>query len=326
MKNGYLIIVVVLALSFLLVPLLAVEDKTSTGENSAAESANPSGAASESKSAAENEIKLYLSSEKNTVVVKTKEYIIGVVAAEMPAEYAEEALKAQTVAAYTYLCRKAQENSKAEYDITDDSNLDQGYISKEKREEKWGEKAKEYEAKITACVEAVFGKTITYDGEPILAAYHAISSGKTETANNMWGIDFPYLQAENSVGDLLAPEYLSEAVFTAEEFAQKLKALGAEASGDAESYIGESLKSESGTILKITLCGKEITGADVRSAFGLRSAAFELTYSAEKGFVFSVKGYGHGVGMSQFGANYMAQQGSSYDEIILAYYRGVKIS
>lgn len=319
MKNGYLIIVLVLSLSFLLMPLLAVEDKTPG--TSQVTSSEQGGSDSE-----KNEVKVYISSEQKTLTMDCTDYITGVVAGEMPAEYGEEALKAQAVAAYTYLCRKKTENAKEEYDITDDHTIDQAYISKEKRSEKWGDKAPVYEEKIASAVRSVSGKVITYNNELILAAYHAISPGKTETANNIWGKDLPYLQAENSVGDLLAPEYLSEAVFTVADFTERLKKLGATPTGDPQTYIGASLKSDSGTVLKINLCGKEISGTDIRTAFGLRSAAFELSFNSEKGFVFAVKGYGHGVGMSQFGANYMAQQGSTYIQIIEAYYRGAKIT
>lgn len=321
MKNGYLIIVLVLSLSFLLMPILAIDNNRNSSSKK-----SDGFSAQDTENKDENKVKVYISSEKKTITMECSDYIIGVVAAEMPAEYNEEALKAQAVAAYTYLCKKQTENAEQDYDITDDHTVNQAYISKEKRIEKWGDKAELYEKKIASAVNAVSGKVITYNDELILAAYHAISPGKTETASNVWGVDLPYLQVENSIGDLLAPEYLSEAVFSVDDFESKLKELGAVPSEDATSYIGDSLKSESGTVLKINICGKEFSGTDIRAAFSLRSAAFELSFDSDKGFIFSVKGYGHGVGMSQFGANYMAQQGSTFEEIILSYYRGVKIT
>lgn len=321
MKNVYLIITLTLLVAFLLMPLLAVEDqKASFGDETSSSMPN-----AETTSQNIESFSVYLSDEGKTVTLQREEYLIGVMAAEMSPEYHEEALKAQALAAYTYAYRKHLQNaSGAEYDITTDSSLDQGYLSADRRREKWGDRAEEYENKCKAAVQAVAGQLIVYDEQPILAAYHAISPGNTETAQNVWGTDYPYLQSENSAGDLLAPEYLSEVTLSTEDFAGKLEALGCTVSGEAASYIGTSQKSEAGTVLKITLCGKELIGADLRKAFSLRSAAFDLTYR-EGNFVFTVSGYGHGVGMSQFGANYMAQQGSGYADIIAAYYRGVSI-
>lgn len=325
MKNVYLIITLVLILSFLLMPLLAVEKKvdssiTSSGGTSSIEEK------SNSKLQAVENFKVYIPEEEKTITLSAEEYILGVVSAEMPALYHEEALKAQAIAAYTYAYRKYLQNlsAKAEYDVTADSTLDQGYINAEKRKAKWGESAAEYEAKIKNAVLAVKNKLIVFDNQPILAAYHAISSGNTETALNVWQTDYPYLQSQGSIGDLLAPEYLSEAQLAADAFKAKLTELGCTPSDTVTEYIGMVEKSPSGTVMKITLCGKEFTGAKIREAFGLRSAAFDIVLK-ENVFVFSVTGYGHGVGMSQFGADYMAKQGSTYQEIILNYYKGVKI-
>jgi stage II sporulation protein D len=157
-----------------------------------------------------------------------------------------------------------------------------------------------------------------------LAAYHAISAGKTETAKNVWGTDYPYLQSENSVADLLCSEFYSEVIVPKDEFLTKLVELGVENARESEKIIGENKKSDSGTVLNISLCGKNFTGAQIRKAFNLRSAVFDLILK-EDSLVFTVSGYGHGIGMSQFGANYMAQQGSDYKEIITAYYRDIEI-
>lgn len=319
MKQGYFIIIGVLTLSFLLMPLLAVGDKPSKNLPTSAE------VTSSADNDKEEMVKLYISEEEKTIEITVTEYITGVVAAEMPAEYDPEALKAQALASYTYLCRKKSENSDKDYEITNDTATDQGYISLEKRKEKWGDKAAEYEEKILQAVQSVGGKKIVYENSPILAVYHAISPGKTESALNVWGVDEAYLQPVASVGDLLSTEYLSEAVFSVSDFSNIIKSLGAAPTEDPATFLGEAQKSESGTVLKISICQTEFTGAIIRDAFSLRSTAFDLSYNAEKGFVFSVKGYGHGVGMSQFGANYMAKQGSTFEEIIYTFYKGVKI-
>ena len=142
-----------------------------------------------------------------------KEYIFGVVAAEMPALYDEEALKAQAVAAYTFACYRRAENADKAYDLTTDFSTDQSFISEEKAREKWGDKADEYCKKLKNAIDAVENLAVTYDGKPILAVYHALSSGKTEDCKNVWGGAYPYLKAAASPGDILAPDYISKAVF-----------------------------------------------------------------------------------------------------------------
>lgn len=322
MKNLYWIIISVLLLSFLLMPLLAVERK---GEPQGKKHGTSSVVMEQGEKLPPlTSIRVYLTEEKKTVEVSIEEYLLGVVACEMSADAHSEALKAQAVAAYTYAYRKHLQNAAAEYDITTDSSLDQGYLSEAKRSEKWGDQTASKTERVRQAVSAVKNQVIVYKGEPILAAYHAISPGNTETAANVWGTDYPYLQSESSVSDLLAPDYLSEVRKTPEEFKTAMTTLGITPTGEVAAYIGASEKSVAGTVLHITLCGKELTGAAVRDAFSLRSAAFDLKYE-DGAFVFSVMGYGHGVGMSQFGADYMAKQGSDYKEILAAYYRDTEV-
>lgn len=154
--------------------------------------------------------------------ISADDYIFGVVAAEMPALYETEALKAQAVAAYTFACVKKAENAGKSYDLTSDPAVDQSFITREKAKEKWGDKADEYSAKIENAVKSVKDYMITCGGTPILAVYHAISSGKTEDCKEVWGKDIPYLKPVSSEGDKLAPSYLSSAEFTAEVLKQKL--------------------------------------------------------------------------------------------------------
>lgn len=328
MKNMYLIIVLILTMSFLLIPLLATNG-SKEGEKIIISSTSTS----KDEIHTENdefeildEIKVYLTDSQTTLTVEKDEYILGVVAAEISAENNLEALKAQALAAYTFAYRKHIQNSKTnnEYDLTNDSTLDQRYIDEEERRVKWGEKFDDNENKLKKAVEAVKNQLIVYNGEPILAAYHAISAGKTETAKNVWGTDYPYLQSENSVGDLLCADFYSELSVSADDFTKKITELEIQVTGEMDKAIGTIKKSPSGTVLNIEVCGKKVTGAQMREAFALRSAAFDVIYK-EGSFVFTVSGYGHGVGMSQFGANYMAQQGSDYKEILSAYYRGVEI-
>lgn len=256
------------------------------------------------------------------IEMTVEDYLFSVVAAEMPALYETEALKAQTVAAYTYaMCKAAR--SEEEYDITDDSSIDQAFISREEALAKWGEEAPTYEEKIRSAVKSVLYETITYDGQLILAAYHAISSGRTENAADTWGGNYAYLTSVDSSGDKLSPNYLSTAEFTADELKEKLAEYVA-LSGDGSGWIGEISRTDTGTVLTAVIGGKSISGGNIRKALSLRSANFDIAFSGGK-FIFTVRGYGHGIGMSQYGAHYMAMQGKNYKEILLHYYPGCKV-
>lgn len=255
--------------------------------------------------------------------IKTSDYIFGVVAAEMPALYEKEALKAQAVAAYTFALNRKSENKNKSYDITDNHITDQSFITEKAAREKWGEKADEYVEKIKSAISDTENEVITYNGSPITAVYHAISSGKTETAENVWGMAIPYLVSVSSEGDKLASGYISEKSFTEAELT-KLLSESMEISAIKKSDFSNITRSKSGTILKIKVCGKEMTGARLRSILDLRSSNFEITYKDDK-FVFKTYGYGHSVGMSQNGANYMAKQGKNYKEILKHYYKDCKI-
>lgn len=252
-------------------------------------------------------------------VMPAQEYLFGVVAAEMPISYEEEALKAQAVAAYTFACYRRRANRDRSYDLTTDSTLDQSFTERAKAKEKWGEKAEENEKKLDGILEEVKGQYLTYDGQPVLAVYHAISSGKTESSQTVWGNALPYLQPVSSPGDTLSPDYISRVTLSAEKLASLLSE-ECDLSGEEKEYFKNIKKTPSGTVKEVTVCGKVLSGSRIRSLLALRSAAFEIAYDKE--FVFTVYGYGHGVGMSQYGAGQMAKQGSDYREILTHYYTG----
>ena len=265
-----------------------------------------------------------LDKDSGTVTKMTaEEYIFGVLAAEMPALYDKEALKAQAVAAYTFALNRQTENADKDYDITTDMGTDQSFITEEKAREKWGDKADEYCDKLKGAVKEVEDFAITYDGKPILAVYHAISSGKTEDCENVWGKAYPYLKSVASPGDSLAPDYISKAVFSADDLRDKLSKT-VELSGEPQDYFGKTERTASGTVKSIEVCGSDLSGGEIRSALSLKSSDFEVLYKDGE-FVFTVYGYGHGVGMSQYGADCMAKQGSDFKEILLHYYRGCRV-
>ncbi len=252
-----------------------------------------------------------------------EDYIFGVVAAEMPALYHEEALKAQAVAAYTFACSKKAQNKELEYDITNDHTVDQSFITEEEAKAKWGDSADEYTQKIKKAVADTAGEMIYYEGIPILAVYHAISGGTTEDSKNVWGSERAYLKPVLSEGDKLAKNYITEVSFTADELKQKLEK-EIELNGEAKDYLGNIARTDSGTVSSIKVCGKDVSGFTIGSLLSLRSANFEVKFADEK-FTFTVYGAGHGVGMSQNGANYMAKQGSSYKEILTYYYSSCSV-
>ena len=216
------------------------------------------------------------------------------------------------------------QNAQKDYDITDDYSIDQGYLTQKKRKEKYKDSFEKMEKRVKNLVKTVKNQLIFYKNEPILALYHDTSGGKTENAKDIWGGDYPYLVAVESVSDLLNPEYLSTVTYTKPEFLARLKTLGGSLSNDKSDFVGKATTTDSGTVKTIKIGAKSYTGQSVRKAFSLRSANFDLVYEDKK-FIFTVRGFGHGVGMSQYGAKSMANDGDSYKQILEWYYKGCKI-
>lgn len=265
----------------------------------------------------------------NVITMEEREFLIGTLAAEMYPSYHPEALKAQAVAAYTYYSyeRTAAREEGETSDFSDVPSTFPGLYTVEGMRERWGDKFEEYYQKLCDAVDAVFGQRILYEGEPILAVYHAMSVEATETAGVIWGRDLPYLKSVPSPGDKLAPTYESVVTVPVTDFADGVETLEVTLSGDAGSWIDfDSItRSPSGTVTAVQVGDKTLTGRQLRTAFDLRSAVFTVEYRAESGFRFTVHGYGHGVGMSQYGANCLAEQGKTYKEILEYYYTGVTV-
>lgn len=211
-------------------------------------------------------------------------------------------------------------------DISDSPDTHQGYIDDEKMKKKWGEHYEEYKKKVGDAVNEVLGQVIVCGGKPILAAYHCISSGVTEDAKSLWGEEIPYLKSVKSPGDMLSPEFKTVVKVTKAEFAEAVKGLKDITLDEdtPEKWIGDISATAGGTVASIQIGSEVFTGLAVRDAFHLRSPCFTVAYG-EGTFTFTVKGYGHGVGMSQYGADYMARQGNTYVEILKHYYTGVDI-
>ena len=257
-------------------------------------------------------------------------YLLGVVSAEMPANFEQEALNAQALVARTYTIYSIVHNNgkHGDADICDDSGCCQAWISKEDRMARWDEAERENNwRKIEIAVNTTAGKIITYNGEVIDAFFHSNSGGTTEAPVNVWGgTNYPYLQSVETAGEDAYSQYSSEVVITKEELKNKILEKHADFSIDySQSDCIQILEyTESGRVKTIKIGNLNLSGVEVRTLLGLRSANFEVSIDGDN-IKFSVKGYGHGVGMSQTGADSMAKQGSNYEEIVKHFYTGVEI-
>jgi len=260
--------------------------------------------------------------------ITMNEYLYGVVSAEMPADYETEALKTQAIVARTYTAYKMFKGSKHENaDICDSASCCQAWISKENRLAKWNaETSQSNWDKIVSAVDSTENLIITYDEEPINAFFHSNSGGTTEIVSNVWGgTDYPYLQSVATSGEEGYSQYSSEVVLTKDELIQKIKEAYPEAEIDfnLENQIQILEYTDSGRVRTIQFGNISISGVEARTIFGLKSAKFSVEVGENVSF--KVVGYGHGVGLSQTGADAMAKTGANYEQIINHYYSNVKI-
>ncbi|MDP4153372.1 MAG: stage II sporulation protein D [Bacillota bacterium] len=277
-------------------------------------------------------ITVYFHETGEVKTVDLEEYLVGVLAAEVPPTFEMEALKAQAVAARTYILYKKNfggDAVKAAHkgaDVCDDYKHCKAYISVDKAREKWGDHAEEYLKRIGTAVSDTRGMVAVYQNKIINAVFHAASSGRTENAEDVWGTAVPYLVSTESKGDLNDEQYFSTVTLSPEDFKRVISDFSpnAEFPKNISDWIGKSQYTTGGNISTIKICGVDIKGVKVRELFNLKSATFNL-YVKNGNFVFDVRGYGHGVGMSQNGAEYMAKQGKTYTDIIKWYYHGSEI-
>lgn len=257
------------------------------------------------------------------VQMPLNQYLIGVVAAEMPAQFEEEALKAQAIAARTYTMKRYNDNQGTVFT----SNI-QNYYSQSDLESLWG--VDNYPinySKIKKAVEDTDKEVITYNNELIDAVFHSTSIGKTRSALDVWGQDIPYLQEEESLEDINAPTYLHQYEFSFDDFKDKATKY------DSETVLTDELSNDlqiiernsEGYVIKVQIGNKIYSGEDFRKIFGLASSNFTITFEEQKVKIVC-RGFGHGVGLSQYGAEAMAKAGSTYDEILTHYYKDVVLT
>lgn len=270
------------------------------------------------------DVPVYRSQTKKIESIPLEEYVIGVVASEMPAEFDTEALKAQALAARTYITKQLMNGpiSTPKGAAVTDTQNHQVYKSLEELKAIWGD---DYEWKLQKITEAVAdtqGKILTYKDQPIDASFFSTSNGYTENSEAYWKEEIPYLKSVESTWDEKSPKFYDQKIMTIKDF---------------ENRLGVTLDSSSGSIGKVTeltpgkrvakveIDGKQFTGREVREKLDLKSADFTWEIKGDS-VVIETKGYGHGVGMSQYGANFMAESGKTYKEIVSHYYNGTEVS
>ncbi|WP_027965217.1 stage II sporulation protein D [Halalkalibacillus halophilus] len=251
--------------------------------------------------------------------VDLETYVAHVVAAEMPASFEEEALKAQALAARTYMVQRlANEAGESEYDVTDTVEH-QVYLDEEQLRERFGLEFSSQYSKIEEAVKTTEGEIITFDGSPITAAFFSTSNGHTENAHDYWQNEIPYLMSVESPWDEASPVYSDQEIYTLSEISQKL---GLE--NNALFNVSEISRTSSNRIKEMKINGQTFTGREIREKLNLRSNDFDVEPKGDH-VVFTTTGYGHGVGMSQYGANGMASHGYDYRDIVQHYYQNVTI-
>lgn len=265
--------------------------------------------------------------------IEFEEYITGVLAGEMPPTYNIEALKAQAVAARSFILSKAEDyfsgNIPEQHHgamICTDPGHCKAWNRLSSAKKTWDIRyANDYENKIKSAVLLTSGEYMTYDNRVVKAYFYAMSSGRTENVKDVWGVAIPYLKSVSSREDIGSDGFESMFTIEKDDFIQRLKSQRPNIDiSDIYSMVSDVKRTEGGGVDKIKIGNEEFSGAEIRKIFDLRSTNFDIECKNNK-VTFKVKGYGHGVGMSQNGANVLAEAGMKYDEILKHYYSGVSI-
>jgi stage II sporulation protein D len=269
------------------------------------------------------EVAVYRTSAKKIQKLPIESYLAGVVAAEMPADFEEEALKAQALTARTYIVDQLiNDNRMGLPDGADvsDTVMHQVYMNNDELKKQWGSDYKWKMKKINKAIKETQGQILTYNGKPITATFFSTSNGYTENSEDYWEAEFPYLKSVSSPWDKESPKFYNKMVVDAADFEKKLGV-----SLSSGTTIGTVIERTSGNRVGVVeIGGKKLTGKQIREKLGLKSSDFNWERQGNQ-IVITTKGYGHGVGMSQYGANGMAREGKNYEDIVKYYYKGVKV-
>lgn len=260
-----------------------------------------------------------------------EDYTAGALAAEMPASFPEEALKAQAVAARTFAVYKQSLGTDTQHPnaaVCADYTHCAAFVDLDaEAKQQWGSNAAAWTEKIKTAVQETNGQVVTYNGTPIAAVFHSAAAKQTEAAVSVWGTDIPYLTTVDSDGDADCPKYDASVTFGAEEFRQIMlsKFPDINLTGLPKTWFTDIYTSEAGGVRTCKIGGQELKGTEVRALFGLNSTHFTIK-TTDTSLTFHTQGYGHGVGMSQYGARNMAENGKSYREILTHYYTDTQIT
>ncbi|HCC00758.1 MAG TPA: stage II sporulation protein D [Ruminococcaceae bacterium] len=335
-----LLTIAIFSLALLMIPLTVfafnAKPQQSATKNSLLGENKPSAEVAATVNVQSNSVfKVYHTRTKSVEDIPADQYIRGVVAAEMPAEYPSEALKAQAAASFTYAALERNNhhmhpNANASIDgadVSDDPAHYQAYISESSARKRFGDHFTEQWEKITEAVQAVHGTALTRNGNLIEAQYFSCSAGKTESSQTIWGNDVPYLTEVASTWDSAAPDYKSTVQVSQKSFLRTACDAYTDVNlgDDPSSWIKIATRSDAGGVTKATVGNKTVSGGKIQEWFGLRSTHFDVHYE-QGNFIFDVLGDGHGVGLSQFGAGALARSGRNWKEIVQYYYTGIAIT
>ncbi|PLR76173.1 stage II sporulation protein D [Bacillus sp. V3-13] len=324
----FIVLAAILFVITLMVPTMLVlpfAEEKAAGQ--LGEEKDPSPQATEGGNAAEPalEVAVYRTAAKQIEKIPLEKYLVGVVAAEMPADFEKEALKAQVLAARTYILSQMISGKTVGVpegaDVTD-TELHQVYKNDQDLKKNWG---KDYDwklKKVTAAVQETAGQILTYEGSPITPTFFSTSNGFTENSEDYWKNSYPYLRSVQSPWDKESPKFTAQKVIPVAQFESTL---GVKITDPANFGKTITERTAGKRVGKVKIGGKELTGKDIREKLDLQSSDFSWVLKGEN-VVITTKGYGHGVGMSQYGANGMASEGKNYQEIVQHYYQGVEIT
>ena len=278
----------------------------------------------------DRDVTLTIQDGDTTEQMTLERYLTGVVRGEMPASFEMEALRAQAAAERSYVYYQlaaGRKDAHPDADFCTDHTCCSAYLSETAAREKWGGDFAPWNTRVEQAVSDTDGQVVLYNGRPILAVFHSSSAGRTAAAGDVWSGDLPYLVSVDSPeGEETVPNYYSTVTFTAAEAKEKLLAAHPELklSGTPDRWFGAAAENGSGRVETVSVGGTDIEGTELRRIFGLRSACFTVAADSES-VTFRVTGYGHGVGMSQYGANQLAKKGKTWREILEWYYAGVTV-
>lgn len=278
----------------------------------------------------DRDVTLTIQDGDTTEQMTLERYLTGVVRGEMPASFEMEALRAQAAAERSYVYYQlaaGRKDAHPDADFCTDHTCCSAYLSETAAREKWGGDFAPWNTRVEQAVSDTDGQVVLYNGRPILAVFHSSSAGRTAAAGDVWSGDLPYLVSVDSPeGEETVPNYYSTVTFTVAEAKEKLLAAHPELklSGTPDRWFGAAAENGSGRVETVSVGGTDIEGTELRRIFGLRSACFTVAADSES-VTFRVTGYGHGVGMSQYGANQLAREGKTWQEILEWYYTGATV-